>query len=682
MRKTDASPEPGLRPLLEVSPDPVLVVERSGRIVAVNRRLEELFGLPADGLIGQPVEVLLPEHARGRHAAAREAYASSPTARAMSARTGLRGRRADGSEVAIEIALTPILNSAEGLVMAVVRGATGPAADEAAGVLEAVSDAILTTDAAGRVALLNPAAEVLTGWTRDRARGRPLPEVLPLVSEATGGPMEDLAMACLGRGESVTGEGVAQRGSGDPRVLDVSTTPIRDAAGAVTGAVLIARDVTHARRLAQQLTHQATHDGLTGLVNRPEFERRLANAVASTEEGHRHAVCFLDLDGFKRVNDVCGHAVGDDLLRQLSDVMRARMRSRDTLARLGGDEFGLLLEHCPRSEAVRIAHQIRRAIGGYRFTVNGAVFTVGASLGVAVLGPGSRGADVLKRADMACYLAKHRGGNRVELASPDRTAVPVRRGDWGSRLRRAVEENRLQLYAQPLVSLGEVGLPGPALELLLRLDEGAGEPLLAKAFLPAAGRCGLVPVLDRWVVHESVSRLGEWQRAHPDAPPSVIALNLGDETVATGCAHAMVMRELAEGDVHPASLCFEISETTVTAHPTETTALLHQLRATGCRTTIEHCGNGMAAFTLLRKLRPDFIKIAGHIVRGLPRDPVRRALAKSLNDVGHLLGLGTIGCEVENGSVLSQLHRLGVDYAQGFGIGRPEPLADAVARLA
>jgi diguanylate cyclase (GGDEF) domain len=460
-------------------------------------------------------------------------------------------------------------------------------------------------------------------------------------------------------------------------------TPIRDSSGAVTGAAVVARDVTHARLIARQLSHQATHDALTGLVNRGEFERRLARVLdAAAEEQGEHAVCFLDLDGFKRVNDACGHLAGDELLRQLSEVMLDRMRSRDTLARLGGDEFGLLLEHCRLPQAARIAEELRKAIGGYRFTFGSQTYAVAASIGIVPIRAGlRRPSDVVRAADAACYLAKHSGGNRIQISvSHRRVAAPAVDQAWSRRIVDAIEGNRFRLYAQRLDPLGHGDDHAPRFELLLRLDEGGGEPLAPRAFLPAARRHGLMPGVDGWVVREAIRRLSTWQRAHPAAEPVIVAINLDDETVTGGKLLPLVLAELAMTDVRPHALCFEVSESVVVAHPAASAKFLGALRAAGCQTTLDHCGTGMAAFTLLRRLRLDYLKIAGHIVRGLGRDPVQRALATALNEVGHALGVRTIGVQVENRRVLARLRRMGVDYAQGFDIDRPGTLEDALAR--
>ncbi len=670
-----------LQALLDASPDAVLIVDRTGAIVAINRRTEILFATTAEQLRGRPVETLLPERLREAHAAARSAYSRTPTVRAMSARGGLMGLRGDGSEFPVEVSLTPVIGSPEGLVIAVVH-----AVATRTGALDAIADAVFTTDAAGNLDYLNRAAEELTGWSREAASGRPLGEVLPLLGESGAEPPEDPVTRCLRSG--LPGGACEARTPGRPghdsRALDISTTPIRDGSGAVTGATVVARDVTHARLIARQLSHQASHDALTGLVNRGEFERRLGRALASAaEEGVEHALCFLDLDGFKRVNDACGHLAGDELLRQLSDIMLERMRSRDTLARLGGDEFGIILEHCRLPRAARIAEDLRAAICAHRFGFNGETYAVGASIGIVPIRAGEQPSDLLRAADSACYLAKRRGRNRIQLHDR-RQRVPktLRNRDWVRRVLAGIEDDRFRLHAQPLLPLdGPSGRP-PRLELLLRLEQAKGDPLLPGAFLPAASRHGLMPRVDRWVIHRAVRGLSEWQRAYPGLEPPTLALNLADQTVIGGEVVGMVQEALAAAGVKPDVLCFEIAESVAAADAAASIRLVSELRAAGCQVTLEHCGSGMVAFTLLRRLPVHYLKIAGHLVRGLARDPVDRALATALNEVGHALGLATIGVEVESPEVLAWLRRLGVDHAQGYSIGRPEPFDAALEGLA
>jgi diguanylate cyclase (GGDEF)-like protein/PAS domain S-box-containing protein len=684
---------PELRVLLDESPDAVLLVDRTGTIVALNRRAETLFATNARRLRGKPVEALLPERFRAAHANARTAYSAAPTVRAMSARSGLVGLRTDGSEFPVEVSLTPVLGSAEGLVMAVVHDVGARARIEAAisrtgkatHALDAIPDAVFTTDAAGHLDFLNRSAEELTGQRLASVRGQSLEQVMPLTSEWSEEPLPSPVTTCLRSGApSGPCEGLLPARHGhESRALDITATPIRDASGAITGAAMVARDVTHARRIARELSHQATHDALTGLVNRTEFERRLTRALASAAGGHgEHAVCFLDLDGFKKVNDTCGHLAGDEMLRQLSDLMRDRMRSRDTLARLGGDEFGLLLEHCGVPKATRIADEIRKAIAAYHFTFGEGTHGVGASIGIVPVRTGGQPTEVLRAADTACYLAKRAGGNRIQVHDPRQRATGARRDrEWLRNVLRAAQDDRFQLHAQPLVPLARQDGRVPRLELLLRLVGESGELIPPSAFLPTARRHGLMPSVDGWVIRRAILRLSDWQRTHPGVDPPAVAINLADETLAEGEVVALVRAALAGAGVQPGALCFEIAESAVVADAAAIAGVLRGLHAAGCQTTVEHCGTGMAAFTLLGGLRLDYLKIAGHIVRSLPHDPVSRALANALNQVGHILGLRTIGAEAEDSEVIAGLREVGVDFAQGYGVGRPEPFEVAIERL-
>ena len=281
--------------------------------------------------------------------------------------------------------------------------------------LGALPDAVIQADTEGHVVFLNPAAQRLAGHTPETAVSRPLAEILPLAGEADGKPLDSPAATCLRTNASIGPLEARLAGARSVRTLEVTAAPIRDAGGAVTGTILIARDITRARQAARQLTHQATHDALTGLVNRTEFERRLSQARASaSKEGSRHALGVLDLDGFKLINDACGHHAGDELLRDLSGLLRRRMRARDTLARLGGDEFGLLLEHCSLAEAVRLAEGLRRSVTEHPFTCDGRTFRIGVSAGVVPIRDGGASTtQLLCAADAACYQAKRQGGNRV-----------------------------------------------------------------------------------------------------------------------------------------------------------------------------------------------------------------------------------------------------------------------------
>ena len=269
--------------------------------------------------------------------------------------------------------------------------------------LASIADAVITTDSRGIVEYLNPVAENLTGWPLGEAQGEPLTRVCPVLHELTREPVETSAERVLDeqRPMGLTSHLLLARRDGVEFAIDESASPLTDAHGGLTGVVMVFRDATPQRQMTRQLSHEATHDGLTGLINRPEFERRLARVVVTAREaGTTHGLCYLDLDRFKTVNDSCGHGAGDALLRQLAALLRAELRSRDTLARLGGDEFAVLLEHCELEQARRIAESLRTAVADFRFTWEGATFGLGVSIGLVEVTPSAgTEADVLRAAD-------------------------------------------------------------------------------------------------------------------------------------------------------------------------------------------------------------------------------------------------------------------------------------------
>jgi diguanylate cyclase (GGDEF)-like protein/PAS domain S-box-containing protein len=613
----------------------------------------------------------------------------------MSTLPGLTALRADGTEFPVEVQLTPVLGADIGLVMAVVHDVGArvglaralEAPDRSSAALDAIADPILVTDARGEVTFLNRAAEALAGRSRAWARGRRMSEVLGLSGQPDGDRLERALGECLGTGCAPPGSEILLPGAAgrEALALDVSLAPIGDRSGAISGVAAVARDVTHAKRIARQLAHQATHDALTGLVNRREFERRLSRILVRADgEQEEHALCYLDLDGFKQVNDACGHLAGDMVLRQLSDAMRERMRSRDTLARLGGDEFGVLLEHCPPATAVRIAEELRDTVCAHRFVFDGYDFALGVSIGIVPLRPeGQRPEDVLRDADLACYQAKRRGGSRIQVHDrPGPPAEPEGEAEWIRHVVAAVEDDRLQLWAQAVLPLDRADERAPKLELLLRLDAPDGVPVLPGTFLPSARRRGLMPRIDRWVVREAARRVADWVETHPGAAPPTVAINLGEDTIAGGEPAAMVIDALRATGVPPGALCFEIGEPVAALHPGASARLIRELREAGCQVTLEHCGGGPACFGALRQRSVDYLKVAGRLVRGLASDPVDRAVVTALNEAGHAVGVRTIGAEVESAEALEALRRLGLDYAQGFEIRRPEPLEAALGRLA
>ncbi len=449
---------------------------------------------------------------------------------------------------------------------------------------------------------------------------------------------------------------------------------------------IVCRDVTEAHNLSQELSYQASHDSLTGLVNRRELENRLARVLETARaEGSQHALCYLDLDQFKVINDTCGHVAGDELLRQLSEVLRTKVRRRDTLARLGGDEFGVLMEHCVLRQAQRVANTLRKCVEDFRFSWENKTFSVGVSIGlVPVTSDSESVAGALSAADTACYVAKDQGRNRVHVYHPEDMELARRHGEmqWVARINQALEEDRFCLSVQPIRPILDVGTPPEAgssglngagyYEVLLRMRDASGRMVPPGAFLPAAERYSLSVKLDRWVVEKIFS----WLDEHPEQLDrlSMCSINLSGHSIADEDFLQFVISSLDGTNVPAEKLCFEITETAAITNLVSATRFITALKGWGCQFALDDFGSGLSSFAYLKQLAVDFLKIDGVFVKDVVDDPINLAMVKSINDIGKVMGKRTIAEFVENDEILDKLREVGVDYAQGYRIGRPQPL--------
>jgi diguanylate cyclase (GGDEF)-like protein/PAS domain S-box-containing protein len=440
------------------------------------------------------------------------------------------------------------------------------------------------------------------------------------------------------------------------------------------------QDVTEAHNLSLQLSYQAAYDALTGLVNRREFETRLTRAVKSVAvKGTEHAMCFLDLDQFKVINDTCGHIAGDELLRQLGHVLRTHVRKRDTLARLGGDEFAVLLENCSLTQAKRVANTIREAIQNYRFLWDNKAFGIGVSIGLVAIDLPDEGiSEVLRRADVACYQAKERGRNRVHVYHADDEELTLRQDElhWVSRITSALEQNRLQIWSQKILSLSNPNARREHYELLVRMVDKNGQIVPPGAFLPAAERYNLVSRIDRWVINRTL----RWFSRHPEKYKrlKLCSMNLSGQSLCDEDFLADISASFARYKLDPEKFSFEVAETTAIANLNSATHFINSLKKLGCSFALDDFGSGLSSFAYLKNLPVDFIKIDGVFIKDLHADPLHLALVKSINDIGHVMGRKTIAEFVENKQILKKLRTLGVDHAQGYGIARPELMIDGV----
>jgi len=541
--------------------------------------------------------------------------------------------------------------------------------------LQSIGDAVISTDAEGRIEYINPVAERLTAWSLAEARGQPIGTVLRLVNELTREPVESSLTGALGRGGvgGPTDHSALITRTGNEVAIQESAAPICDRAGRVMGAVMVFHDVTKERRLKRALAWQAGHDALTGLINRREFDNRLQAALLSAQRGEgSYALLYIDLDQFKVVNDTYGHQAGDRLLRDVTGLLQSRVRASDTIARLGGDEFGVLLEGCTLEQACRIAEAARQAIRDFRFNWGSSTMSVGASIGIVeICAETENVAHVMSAADIACYAAKDAGRNRIHVYQADGVSDRHREMKWVARVTRAADDNRLELFFQPIVSLGSSGSRGFH-ELSVRLRDEGGELVPPSEFIPAAERYNLMSVLDRWVVGQAMARLVERQRRGQALPLLAVSLSgtsLGEQSFVDFVLHGLGDPAIA------AALCFEITETAAVNSVSNARYLMGELRRRGCKFALGDFGTGVSSFVYLKTLPVDFLKIDRQFISHIADDPVNRSMVEAIGKVGRALGIATIAECVETETVLAELKRIGVDFAQGIFLAHPLPIA-------
>lgn len=543
--------------------------------------------------------------------------------------------------------------------------------------VEATSNGILVTDHRHEdhpIVYCNPAFERMTGYSREEVLGRN-----PRFLQGGDSEQDELGKvrAAIGAGGDYRGVLKNYRKDGTLFWNQLRMSPVFDEAGNLTHYVGIQTDITESYNLTQQLSYQATHDSLTGLVNRAEFERYLQRAVRRAHtDGSEHALCYLDLDQFKIINDSSGHIAGDELLRQLADVLKAKVRKSDLLARLGGDEFAVLVEHCTLQDAERVAEMLRKAISEYRFQWDGKSFAVGVSVGLVPITPLTVSmTEVLKAADAACYAAKDSGRDRIHIYREGDSELSRRYGEmrWVSRINEALEKQRFTLRFQSIVPVAADNASKWCYELLLSMRERDGALVSPGAFLPAAERYGLSGKIDYWVVANALS----WLKSHPEelAQTEFCSINLSAPSVSDKEFLGYVIDQLKSKQIPAEKVCFEITETAAITNLSSARRLISTLRELGCSFALDDFGSGVSSFAYLKNLAVDLIKIDGVFVKGICDDPVSRALVKSINDTGHAMGKRTIAEAVESQAVFDELRRIGVDYAQGYGITAPRPLS-------
>ena len=664
-----------------------VVLIHSGRgILYANPKFASLIGTPPAELVGRRLEDLVPpEYSElvGKHI--RNSLADEPAAPRYEVELlGLQGQLAR-----LELTARPISHEGHRALLIVgveiMPTQTVAALDQgrrvrsrARSALASMPGAVATLDAQGRVDYLNPAAALLLGVAADAAQGMAPEQLVGGAVEADQKLLAELVQQAVTAGAPVNvgrrplnlTQGAAER------LLEVTVAPMRNEADDVDGAVLSFVDVTESRGLTRQISYQAAHDALTGLVNRREFERRLQEAVESARRAESgHVLCYLDLDRFKAINDTSGHQAGDSLLREIAKLVRGAVRDSDTVGRLGGDEFGLLLVGCPLDKARQIADEVCRKVGDHRFVWRDRIFNVGASIGLVEISTTAGSIEeVLAAADSACYQAKRQGGHVTVYSARDEShARESGEIHWLQLLQSALKEHRFELYGQPIVAAYGDGAFGPAMEMLLRLRNDAGEQVSPADFLQAAERYRLMGLVDRQVVQTTLDALGRGALALP-ANRSV-GINISGQTLADGQFLEFVVDCFDATGANPAQVCFEIAEGAVIANLEHARRFIGVLHGMGCRFALDDFGSGIGSFAKLKLLAVDFLKIDGTFMRNLASDTVNQAMVTAMIKLARTLNFKVIAEQIEDESSAEAARAMGADYLQGFAIGRPRPLA-------
>jgi len=545
--------------------------------------------------------------------------------------------------------------------------------------LESIGEGVITTDRNGAIDYMNEAAEQLLGGTRSAGIGKRLLDLLSLIDEIDRSSLGDPVSKCLSERRRIN---LGRRALLLSKVAErefsteLTASPIRGPDNQVAGCVIIFHDVSELRGLAREMSYQASHDALTGLVNRLEFERRLEAALGSARgEGVGHVVCYLDLDRFKLVNDTGGHIAGDNLLREIAALLRQRVRDSDTVARVGGDEFAMLLAGCPLDKARQIADDVCQAVAAHQFAWQDRLFDVGVSVGLVEVGKDSGSAEsVLGAADSACYVAKQQGRGRVHVYSSRDEVLARERGEiqWLQKLQRALKENAFELYVQPIIALGARNRGGPAAEVLLRMRDESGASILPVHFLASAERYQLMSHIDRWVVQATLTAIAG---GAPHLPAGrTCNINLSAQTLGDDDFLEFVVDVLDHTGVSPERICFEVRESAVVSQLDQAQRFINVLHGIGCRFALDNFGSGIGSFANLKHLSLDYLKIDGTYTRNLDQDEVSREMVAAMVKLARTLDFQVVAEQVEDQISFEMLRELGVDFIQGYVVEKPRPL--------
>ncbi|GAB3675242.1 EAL domain-containing protein [Salinisphaera aquimarina] len=675
--------------LLRNVSDMLYHADRDGRITWVTDTVQDMLGYTPAELEGRPLRDLL---------ANPDADLDKLTLSAQLSRHPTRCFRRDGSVAWMLISSRRIDDGdgqaigsegvcRDGTRLIETQQALNQEKERAQVTLSSIGDGVITTNARGDVDYLNPRAEQMLGISAAAALTLPFDTLCNFVDTARNVAVNGLVRDCIAAGEmrewdeDLTLYDRAPRSTG--HAVKVTVAPIRDLDKAVVGAVIVLHDVSRLHQISREMTYQANHDMLTGLPNRRAFEKMLAGFL--TDAGDRsthHALCYLDLDQFKLVNDSCGHNAGDEMLRQLTAQLASRLRANDTLARLGGDEFGVVMRNLSLTDAKAKAETLRAEIDSFRFRWERKLFRLSASIGIAAIdGNEISATELLRRADTACYLAKEKGRNQVHIYRGDSDETLTRHGDMHRMqlISEALDNDGFVLYAQVMQPLKTDINPRIGVELLLRMRGDLGEIVSPQNFLLTAERYNAASRIDRWVLRRALTLITEARPRHGGIEH--YSINISGQSITDEHFVDYAIELIQSSAVDPRVLVFEITETTAVTNTGRASELMRSLRALGCRFSLDDFGSGLSSFSYLKYLPSDFIKIDGKLVSRILDEPVERAIVEAINQVGQAMGLMTVAEHVESLALLDALEAIGVDYAQGYHVARPVPFEQLVDYL-
>jgi diguanylate cyclase (GGDEF)-like protein/PAS domain S-box-containing protein len=670
--------------LVETVHDAVLVHRKV--ILFANARFLSLLGMKSADVVGRPLtEFVAPEYVELVENNLRRRLAGESAAE----RYEIELMDRQGQVTRVELSSTLIDSSNEAaLLLTALEMMPGAIPTEvsqkprAMATLDAMGESVITVDAEARIDYVNHSAELLLGQQASQVLGKSFAEVASLVDENDRRQLADPVQKALSSG---TRAAAARRavlvpaGGGNERFVEISVTPLQlDAKDSSGGLVLVLHDTSELRGLTRQMTYQASHDPLTGLVNRREFEHRLQEALDSAQSGDTgHALCYLDLDHFKVVNDTCGHTAGDNMLREIASLIKEAVRDSDTVGRIGGDEFALLLVGCPLEKARQIADNVVRSVNDYRFVWRDKIFNVGISIGLVEIGRDSGSIeDIMNSADSACYVAKKQGGLHVHVYSAREEANARHSGEihWLLKLQGALRDNKFELYYQPIVHARAGGMSGPALEVFVRLAGEQGQPPPPPAeFIRAAERYRLMPHVDRWVVQAVLAALGRGGLKLP--PGRSVAINVAGQTLGDAEFLEFVVECFDHTGANPGDICFEVTEASVVANLEHAQRFIGVLHGMGCEFALDNFGRGLSSFSTLKTLPMDYLKIDGSFIKNLAGDAVNQAMVAAMIELSRSLNFRVVAEHVEDQWALDTVTGMGIDFVQGFMVGRPQPLS-------